>query len=187
MKAGWILGFGAGLAMGAAASASTIFYDGEIFSDGGIPQFAASLGTLQSAAVTLVGDGASGGGILCPDDQYSAFYDVTLTVDLLGETLGSGNSFGFECTEEGEIFEWVVPVSFTAPRFFDGADLAPFIGTGLLSVPGTVGTGLSYGYVFYDVTYSFTQVAPVPLPASGGLLIAALGGAAALRRRRANA
>lgn len=65
------------------------------------------------------------------------------------------------------------------------ADLLVLSDTGMLTFGvGTFGDPFQTLDVTVDATYSLVPLAPVPLPASGLVLVAAIGSVAALRRRR---
>ena len=77
-----------------------------------------------------------------------------------------------------------LPVDLETPYSFDVADGYGY-GSFVYGVYDPFGTNTEYAYAYMDVDrVTISDVAPVPLPASAGLLFAALGALVGLRSRR---
>lgn len=121
---------------------------------------------------------ADGGSVVGMDDgniQESVFLLTGKTALTNGQDVTVTSDDGFRILLDGTLFE-----EFTGLRGPDSTTSTPFTGA----------TGV------YDLTFWYfegqptqaqleSNLAPVPVPAAGGLLLAALAGTAALRRRKA--
>ena len=208
--------------MGSAASAATITFSQSLadqttnYTDravGGISQFDSSLGTLNSATVTL---GGSVSGSISYESLDAAASTVSLTlsgeVGLSTSALGSlvvvlptqttdesvashDGAIDFAGDSGDSITDLIATLSDSV--VLTGGDLAEFIGTGFVDFLLS-GTGLSnasgpgnLATIFQtaaggrvSVTYDYTETPPaVPLPAGGVLLLSGLVGFTAMKRR----
>lgn len=179
------------LALGAvpltsAASAATLTFSGSGTGSFNLGKFDAALGTLQSATFDYYGsateaDSAFSAG---PGDTATASASASIKIVFAGLTFEDSGVDTQTCTSNvGEcsvdaIADAIIVGSVSNPLL----DLALLTGSGfaLVEVFGSPSAGADA-----SITYTYNPVAAVPLPAGGGLLIAGLGGLAALRRRRA--
>ena len=100
---------------------------------------------------------------------------ITFVTDYGTIAYGIGSSVGNEVIE----IEKGYVVDFTANSIFQNISFLKIVDTTL----GTEGTGVFKGNLRFD-NIDVTEVAPVPLPAAGALMMAGLGGLAMLRRRK---
>lgn len=100
---------------------------------------------------------------------------ITLVTDRGSASFGVGSVFGNQTIEinKGHVLD------FSASGIFDNIRFLKIVDATL----GTPGTGVFKGNLRFD-DITLAEVAPVPLPAAGILLLAGLGGLAMVRRRR---
>ncbi|MEP6020000.1 MAG: choice-of-anchor E domain-containing protein [Paracoccaceae bacterium] len=209
--------------MGAAASAATVTFTQTLgdqttnFTDrsvGSIAQFDASLGTLNSATITLLGTVS---GSVSYESLDAAPSDVTTNISaeigLSTSALGSlivvlptqeetrsatvfDGSVDFAGTSGGSITNLTADLSDSV--VLTGASLAEFIGNGFVdfslegtgvssaSGPGNLATIFqTFAGGTVTVTYDFSDApAPVPLPAGGLLLLSGLAGMSVMKRKK---
>lgn len=172
---------------------------------GTFDQFDASLGTLISVNVTLFGE-VTGTltGMSDSEGTTSSQYNAVLTLELTSgpdlavvlPTIVNSEDFG---PGGGSFSTTVVSSDDVVETLTDASTLSAFTGTGTIDLllqgtgtqlgggPGSVTTGAENvgGRALATISYTYDTATVVPLPASGVLLLAGLGGIAALRKRRA--
>lgn len=177
------------LALGAvplasAADAATLSFTGSRDGIGtfSLNQFNPSLGRLQSARFDYFGEAGDSEAALGDENTgatATAFAQVGLT--FAGLTFQGSDYRSSTCTalDESECFTEAIARAFIEDSLL--LDLALLSGTGVMGL-SLFGNGNLGVRANATITYTYS---PVPLPAGGGLMIAGLGGLAALRRRRA--
>jgi len=150
---------------------------------------ALALAPLSAAAVTInAGQAYTFNDTLAVGGQVVFDFQVAedLNVDVFSLS-ASGNNAGVDVGNVEFSYDTVTGDTFNQVFVFgqsaSAVDFVPSFG------PWSAGE--SFAFTFDDgikfpvsVTLSFTTIAPVPLPASGLMLLGAMGGAAALRRRK---
>jgi hypothetical protein len=189
------------------------FYNGGTSSDGttgtdfGI-QFSSNAQAICLNSTSVFCSNTSRGGIGNPNSQEGGLFFLSGAETFMNVAAGfdTGFSFFYAAINQGgaiSVFDGLSGTGnllatlnlATTPTGGDcgayGAGFCPFVASGI----GFAGTALSVSFagvanqiVFDDVTFGSVTpdpISPIPLPAGGLLLLTALGGAAALRRRKA--
>lgn len=176
--------------MTGAAQAATVSFTAEspIGNDFTIGRFDTGLGTLTGVAIDLYATASA------IDAKYNfLFSNLTFTASADIKVIFAGLEFSDHASEYASYFCGLCSVEVTATAIIDVSGevypdfgLVSGVGPGTLPVDLTVSVApfLDYSYATLAVTYTYDEaVAPVPLPAAGGLMLAGLGGLALLRRR----
>jgi hypothetical protein len=191
--------------MGSVAEAAVVRFEADGFDNQGntvqsvewkmpLSRFNPSLGNLISAELSIFGGSYSavyGLGTVDGNTEVTTAFTF-VSVDILGYGTYSSDTYTTTCTAPlgGVCYADAMASAAGFFRFFvHPDDLQLFAGV------GTVDVTVSYlglqSSVEVDVEYTYAPptnpdpVAPVPLPATGGLLLAAAGGLALMRRRKA--
>jgi hypothetical protein len=177
------------------ASAAPVLFNGTLVSNGAGQDLTAGLSSeTGSQFVTFTGSGAF-------EHLFKFSYTGSGMLNGLVQHTGSINSWATQGISFDEIYfldanqEKIAGSDFTVDTFSDGTTRFTIVFSELLAVTGDFylavsgvagGEGVSGGSYSYSGLLNLTPQAQVPEPASLALVLAALGGAAWVRRRNAS-
>ena len=193
----------AAVVLAGSAGAATTYYNSDgygyfTFVDGtynvigiaALPQFDPAIAkgsVLKSVFIEFTALATAAGGSTCDGLGNSEAIDNHVTVSILGSTFSKGGTFGLPCGAPFEAIDYFVDETLHEILEFDSSfgDLSQFIGTGTIPFVRDYGGHVISDRFDYLVEYSFVpSLSPVPLPASFGLLGAALTALGFMARRR---
>lgn len=131
----------------------------------------------------------SAGGSECDSEGNSEILDGHVAVSLLGSTYSKGGIVELDCSGPGDAIDYSFSEGIYRLIELDSSkyDLSLFIGTGIVPISIDYGGSVTDSIFTYEIYYGFEpSLSTVPLPATGGLLMASLFGLVAARRKYRN-